>query len=57
MSKKKKAKIMAEKAGGKVKEDAGNAAGDSRLEAKGNVEQALADVKQAGEKVKDALKK
>jgi uncharacterized protein YjbJ (UPF0337 family) len=39
-----------------MKEKAGKATGDSRLEAEGNVDQAMANVKQAVEKVKDALK-
>jgi uncharacterized protein YjbJ (UPF0337 family) len=43
----------AEKAGGKGKEAAGNATGDESLKADG---QAKGDLKQAGEKVKDAFK-
>ena len=57
MGKKKKAKILAQKAKGKVKEKTGKATGDGRLEAEGDVDQAVANAKQAGEKVKDALKK
>ncbi|MDF9749047.1 CsbD family protein [Arthrobacter sp. NPDC056886] len=47
----------AEKAGGKAKEAAGNATGDDRLKAEGQTDQAKGDLKQAGEKVKDAFKK
>jgi uncharacterized protein YjbJ (UPF0337 family) len=57
MGKKKKAKNLEQKTKGKIKEKVGKSTGDEPLEAKGNVEQAVADVKQAGEKVKDALKK
>ena len=41
---------------GKSKEAAGKATDNERLEAEGRVEQSQADVKQAGEKVKDAFK-
>jgi len=51
-----KAKNVAEEARGKVKEAAGKATGDEQLEAEGRADQAKADLKQAGEKVKDALK-
>jgi uncharacterized protein YjbJ (UPF0337 family) len=47
----------AEKLGGKGKEAAGNATGDDNLKAEGKVDQGKADLKQAGEKVKDAFKK
>jgi uncharacterized protein YjbJ (UPF0337 family) len=56
MGKKKKAKNLAEIAKGKLKETAGKSSGDSQLEAEGNVDQMRGHVKQAGEKVKDALK-
>jgi uncharacterized protein YjbJ (UPF0337 family) len=46
----------AEKTGGKGKEAAGNATGDDSLKAEGQADQAKGDVKQAGEKVKDAFK-
>lgn len=45
-----------EKFGGEAKETAGKATGDERLEAEGKGDQFKADVKQAGEKVKDAFK-
>jgi uncharacterized protein YjbJ (UPF0337 family) len=41
---------------GKGKEAAGKATDDERLEAEGRVDQSQADLKQAGEKVKDAFK-
>ncbi|WBB65266.1 CsbD family protein [Micromonospora sp. WMMD812] len=46
----------AEDAGGKVKEQAGRATDDERLEAEGRNDQAAANLKQAGEKIKDAFK-
>jgi uncharacterized protein YjbJ (UPF0337 family) len=46
----------AEDAKGKVKEAAGEATDNERLEAEGRGDQASADIKQAGEKVKDAFK-
>jgi uncharacterized protein YjbJ (UPF0337 family) len=46
----------AEKAGGKGKEAAGSVTGDESLKNEGKADQASADVKQAGEKVKDAFK-
>ena len=50
-----KAKNAAQEAKGKVKEVAGRVADDERLEHEGRTDQAKADLKQAGEKVKDAL--
>ena len=47
----------AEKLGGKGKEAAGEATNDQGLKAEGQADQSKADVKQAGEKVKDAFKK
>jgi uncharacterized protein YjbJ (UPF0337 family) len=47
----------AEKLGGKGKEAAGEATGDENLKAVGQTDQAKGDLKQAGEKVKDAFKK
>ena len=41
---------------GKVKEAAGHATGDADLEAEGQADQAKGNLKQAGEKVKDAFK-
>jgi uncharacterized protein YjbJ (UPF0337 family) len=44
----------AEEAAGKVKEEVGDATGNERLEAEGQADQSEANVKQAGEKLKDA---
>jgi uncharacterized protein YjbJ (UPF0337 family) len=52
-----KAKNTAQKAKGKVKESAGKATGNDKLRAKGKVDQKKGDLKQAGEKVKDAFRK
>ena len=41
---------------GKVKEGAGRATDNERLEAEGRNDQAKANLKQAGEKIKDAFK-
>lgn len=41
---------------GKVKEGIGRATGDEELEAQGRGDQAAADLKQAGEKIKDVFK-
>jgi uncharacterized protein YjbJ (UPF0337 family) len=41
---------------GKGKEAAGKATDNERLEAEGRADQSKSDVKQAGEKVKDAFK-
>jgi len=46
----------AEEAKGKVEEAAGKATDDRSLEAEGKGDQASANVKQAGEKTKDAVK-
>ena len=51
-----KIKNAAQDATGKVKEAAGKATDNERLEAEGKADQTSADLKQAGEKVKDAFK-
>jgi len=51
-----KTKNKAQETKGKVKEGIGKAVGNERLEDEGKADQAAADVKQAGEKVKDAGK-
>jgi len=51
-----KARNKAQELKDKAKEKAGQAVGNERLEAEGVAGQAKADVKQAGEKVKDAGK-
>jgi uncharacterized protein YjbJ (UPF0337 family) len=50
-----KMKDKAEAAEGKIKEGAGHATGDPYLEGEGKAEQVSGDLKQAGEKVKDAF--
>jgi uncharacterized protein YjbJ (UPF0337 family) len=57
MSAEDKVKNTAEKATGNVKEGLGKATGDESLEAEGRGDQAKGDLKNAGEKVKDAFKK
>ena len=57
MSTEDKAKNAAEKAAGNVKENVGKATGDESLEAEGQADQAKGNLKDAGEKVKDAFKK
>jgi uncharacterized protein YjbJ (UPF0337 family) len=47
---------QAENVGGKVKEGVGKATDDERLEAEGKGDQFKSNLKQAGEKVKDAFK-
>lgn len=46
----------AEELGGKAKETLGKASDDEQLEAEGQGEQTKANLKQAGDKVKDAFK-
>jgi uncharacterized protein YjbJ (UPF0337 family) len=50
-----KVKNAAEAAKGKVKETTGDATDNRDLQAKGRAEKTKADLKQAGEKAKDAL--
>ena len=52
-----KIKNAAEKVTGKVKEGVGNATDNDRLQAEGQADQSKADLKGAGENVKDAFKK
>jgi uncharacterized protein YjbJ (UPF0337 family) len=47
----------AEKLHGKGKQAAGQVTGDDRMKAEGKGRQVRADLKQAGEKIKDAFKK
>ena len=51
-----KARNKVEEVAGKAKEHLGTATGDRDLEAEGSQEKAKADLKQAGEKLKDAFK-
>lgn len=50
-----KARHAMEEAGGKVKEGWGKLTDDERLEAEGKMDQAKADIKQAGENLKDSV--
>ncbi|HEY4571766.1 MAG TPA: CsbD family protein [Kribbella sp.] len=56
MSDKDKLQNAAESAKGKVKEKTGDATDNRDLQAEGQAEKSKADLKQAGEKVKDAFK-
>jgi uncharacterized protein YjbJ (UPF0337 family) len=56
MSLEDKAKNKAEELKGQGKETTGKATGNEELEAEGKVDQASGNLKQAGEKVKDAFK-
>jgi len=51
-----KAKNSAQKAKGTVKETVGKATGNDSLRRKGKTDQIKGDLKQAGEKMKDAVK-
>lgn len=52
-----KAKNTTEKAAGKVKEVIGKITSDESAEAEGRADQAAGDLKNTGEKIKDAFKK
>ena len=52
-----KVKNTAQRAKGKVKEAAGKVTGNDKLRRKGKADQRKGNLKQAGEKVKDAFKK
>jgi len=52
-----KAKDKVQAAKGAVKKNTGKALGDRDMEAEGKADQATGNVKQAGEKIKDAFKK
>ena len=54
MSTANKANNKAEEVKGKVKETTGRAVGNERLEAEGAADQTKGNLKQAGEKIKDA---
>lgn len=56
MGKKDKAKNRAQIGKGKVKATVGEVTGDAALENEGNADQMKGNLKQAGEKVKDAFK-
>jgi uncharacterized protein YjbJ (UPF0337 family) len=52
-----KMKNKGEEVQGKIKQGVGDATGNDRLKAEGHADQAKGNLKQAGERVKDALKK
>jgi uncharacterized protein YjbJ (UPF0337 family) len=56
MSTEDKAKNLADKAGGAIKEAAGKLTGNESMENEGRADKATADLKQGGEKVKDAVR-
>jgi uncharacterized protein YjbJ (UPF0337 family) len=56
MTDKDKAKNLTQITKGKVKETVGRSTGDDNLEADGKADQMKGNMKQAGEKVKDAFK-
>ena len=51
-----KTRNAAQKVKGQVKEAAGRVTGDQRLEAEGRADKTKANLKQAGEKIKDAFR-
>ncbi|WP_030665928.1 CsbD family protein [Streptomyces rimosus] len=53
----KKASSKAERAKGAVKETVGRAVGNERMTAEGRTERAKGDIREAGEKAKDAFKR
>ena len=55
MSAKDKSKNKVQEVAGRIKEKAGEITDDSDLQARGKSERAQSDLKQAGEKVKDAF--
>jgi uncharacterized protein YjbJ (UPF0337 family) len=57
MGAEKKAADKAKATKGKIKKATGKAVGNPRLEAEGRADQTEGNLKQAGEKVKDAFKK
>ena len=57
MSSKDKAKNTAEQAKGQLKKKTGKATDNRDLQAKGKAQEVAGNVKQAGENVKDAVKK
>ena len=52
-----KAKNTAQQGKGKLKETVGKVSGNDKLRAEGKTDQVKGNVKQAGEKLKDAFKK
>ena len=56
MSTEDKAKNLAQKTGGTIKEAAGKVTGNESLEAEGKLDQAKGDLKQGAEKLKDGVR-
>jgi uncharacterized protein YjbJ (UPF0337 family) len=57
MSRKDKARNMMDAAKGRAKETVARVGGDEDREAEGKADRAVADLKQAGEKAKDAFRR
>jgi uncharacterized protein YjbJ (UPF0337 family) len=57
MSFAKKISIKAQELRGRVKRNTGEVTGDRSLQAKGNADEVKADLRQAGEKIKDAFRR
>ena len=51
-----KARVKAQELRGRIKRIAGEVTGDRRLEAEGRTDEVMGNLKQAGEKVKDAFR-
>ncbi|MDQ3765301.1 MAG: CsbD family protein [Actinomycetota bacterium] len=51
-----KVRIKAQELRGRIKRNTGEVTGDRRLEAEGRTEEVMGNLKQAGEKVKDAFR-
>ncbi|MDQ4033318.1 MAG: CsbD family protein [Actinomycetota bacterium] len=51
-----KARVKAQELRGRIKRNTGEVTGDRRLEAEGRTDEVMGNLKQAGEKVKDAFR-
>jgi uncharacterized protein YjbJ (UPF0337 family) len=51
-----KARVKAQELRGRIKRTTGEVTGDRRLEAEGRTDEVMGNLKQAGEKVKDAFR-
>ena len=51
-----KARVKAQELRGRIKRNTGEVTGDRRLEAEGRADEVMGNLKQAGEKVKDAFR-
>ena len=52
-----KVRVKAQEMRGRIKRNTGEVTGDRRLEAEGRAEEVMGNLKQAGEKVKDAFRR